>query len=131
MNINEAIEQLKYYQNKPYVPTVRKVCDIALETIESQQQENKQLQAQLDEWKYEAKCHMDEVVARDKEIEKLRAQVARMREALKQAGKAIYDLRYTLNYFKNKSGLKPYDNMTQAQEALAEIDKAIRGKEDV
>ena len=21
MNINEAIEQLKYYQNKPYVPT--------------------------------------------------------------------------------------------------------------
>jgi len=103
MNINEAIEQLKYYQNKPYVPTVRKVCDIALETIESQQQENEQL----------------------------RAHVARMREALKQAGKAIYDLRYTLNYFKNKSGLKPYDNITQAQEALAEIDKAIGGKEDV
>jgi hypothetical protein len=39
MNINEAIEQLKYYQNKLYVPTVRKVCDIALETIEALQQE--------------------------------------------------------------------------------------------
>ena len=47
MNINEAIEQLKYYQNKPYVPTVRKVCDIALETIESQQQENEQLKEQI------------------------------------------------------------------------------------
>jgi len=68
---------------------------------------------------------------KQQENEQLRAQVARMREALKQAGKAIYDLRYTLNYFKNKSGLKPYDNMTQAQEALAEIDKAIGGKEDV
>lgn len=102
-----------------------------LNTIEALQQENEQLRAQLDEWKYEVKCHMDEVIAREKQIEQLRAQVARMREALKQAGKAIYDLRYTLNYFKNKSGLKPYDNMTQAQEALAEIDKAIGGKEDV
>ena len=43
MNINEAIEQLKYYQNKPYVPTVRKVCNIALDTIEALQQENEQL----------------------------------------------------------------------------------------
>lgn len=43
MNINEAIEQLKYYQNKPYVPTVRKVCDIAMETIEALQQENERL----------------------------------------------------------------------------------------
>jgi len=48
MNINEAIEQLKYYQNKPYVPTVRKVCDIALETIEALQQENERLNAALD-----------------------------------------------------------------------------------
>jgi len=94
------------------------------------QQENEQLRAKLDEWKYEAKCHMDEVIAREKQIEQLRAQVARMREALKQAWKAIYDLRYTLNYFKNKSGLKPYDNMTQAQEALAEIDRAIGGEKD-
>ena len=61
MNINEAIEQLKYYQNKPYVPTVRKVCDIALETIEASQAENEQLQAQ----------------------------VARMREALRKAREAI------------------------------------------
>ena len=48
MNINEAIEQLKYYQNKPYVPTVRKVCDIAPETIEALQQENERLNAALD-----------------------------------------------------------------------------------
>jgi predicted RNase H-like nuclease (RuvC/YqgF family) len=112
------------------IPQLSKYGLDLIDTIEALQQENEQLRAKLEEWKYEVKCHMDEVVARDKEIEKLRAQVARMREALKQAGKAIYDLRYTLNYFKNKSGLKPYDNMTQAQEALAAIDKAIGGKED-
>jgi len=43
MNINEAIEQLKYYQSKPYVPTVKKVCNIALETIEALQAENERL----------------------------------------------------------------------------------------
>ena len=135
---DEKITDIKEYLNRSIkvtasslIPQLSKYGLDLIDTIEALQQENEQLQAQLDEWKYEAKCHMDEVVARDKEIEKLRAQVARMREALKQAGKAIYDLRYTLNYFKNKSGLKPYDNMTQAQEALAEIDKALGGKEDV
>lgn len=69
------------------------------------QQENEQLQAKLDEWKYEAKCHMDEVIAREKQIEQLRVQVARMRELLTKA----------------------YDEIEQT---LAEIDKAIGGKED-
>jgi predicted nucleic acid-binding Zn-ribbon protein len=47
-------------------------------TIEALQQENEQLRAQLDEWKYEVKCHMDEVIAREK-------QMARMRELLTKA----------------------------------------------
>lgn len=46
MRLNEAIEQLKYYQSKPYIPTVKKVCDIALDTIEALEQENEQLRAQ-------------------------------------------------------------------------------------
>ena len=94
MNINEAIEQLKYYQNKPYVPTVRKVCDIALETIEASQAENEQLQAQ----------------------------VARMREALRKAREAIKAA---------WSDGSANAAMDKASEALAEIDKAIGGKEDV
>jgi cell division septum initiation protein DivIVA len=94
MNINEAIEQLKYYQNKPYVPTVRKVCDIVLETIEALQQENEQLQAQ----------------------------VARVREVLQKAREAIEAA---------WSDGSANAAMDKASEALAEIDKAIGGKEDV
>ena len=57
------------------------MSDIAqdlLDTIEALQQENEQLRAQLDEWKYEVKCHMDEVIAREK-------QMARMMELLTKA----------------------------------------------
>lgn len=43
----------------------------AIDTIEALQQENEQLRAKLENWKHEVQCHMDEVVARDKEIEKL------------------------------------------------------------
>jgi FtsZ-binding cell division protein ZapB len=39
-----------------------------LDTIEALQKENEQLRAQLDEWKYEVKCHMDEVIAREKQM---------------------------------------------------------------
>jgi predicted RNase H-like nuclease (RuvC/YqgF family) len=56
----------------------RNTCmSILFDTIEALQQENEQLRAQLDEWKYEVKCHMDEVIAREKQIEQLRAHVAR------------------------------------------------------
>ena len=101
MNINEAIEQLKYYQNKPYVPTVRKVCDIALETIEALQQENEQLQAQ----------------------------VARMREALRKAREALQKAREAIRAAWSDGSANAA--MDKASEALAEIDKAIGGKEDV
>jgi len=56
------------------------------------QQENEQLQAQLDEWKYEAKCHMDEVIAREKQIEQLQARVARVRDALIIANNYMPDI---------------------------------------
>lgn len=64
---------------KIYCDGDRNTCmSILFDTIESLQQENEQLRAQLDEWKYEVKCHMDEVIAREK-------QMARMRELLTKA----------------------------------------------
>ena len=62
--------------------TVEERIALQAEEIKQLWQENEQLKAKLDDWKYEAKCHMDEVIAREKQIEQLRAQVARMREAL-------------------------------------------------
>jgi len=50
----------------------------AIEAIESLQQENEQLRAKLEDWKHEVQCHMDEVVARDKEIEKLRGRLVEL-----------------------------------------------------
>lgn len=49
------------------------------------QQENEQLRAKLEDWKHEVKCHMDEVIAREKQIEQLRVRVARKRELLTKA----------------------------------------------
>lgn len=74
----DEITDLKEKCNPKYDLTILDlIC-----TIEALQQENEQLREQLDEWKYEVKCHMDEVIAREKQIEQLRAQVARMKEAL-------------------------------------------------
>ena len=78
---------------------------ILFDTIEALQQENEQLRAQLDEWKYEVKCHMDEVIAREKQIEQLRVQVTRIRELL----------------------TKTYDEIGQI---LAEIDKVLGEKDN-
>jgi len=61
-----------------------KLIENFLDTIEALQQENEQLRAKLEDWKHEVQCHMDEVIAREKQIEQLRAQVARMREVLEQ-----------------------------------------------
>jgi regulator of replication initiation timing len=43
------------------------------DTIEAQQLEIEQLKKAVGEWKYEAECHMDEVIASKKENEKLKA----------------------------------------------------------
>ena len=61
----------------------------AIDTIEALQQENEQLRAKLENWKHEVQCHMDEVVARDKEIEKLRAHAARLSAKAERAIKAL------------------------------------------
>ena len=104
-----------------------------LNTIEALQQENERLQAQLDEWKYEAKCHMDEVIAREKQIEQLRVRVARMRELLTKAYDEIE--KYKCLWKGSKpSGCdcpKPTALQDEIEQTLAEIDKAIGGKEDV
>jgi len=107
----KAIEDESVMEGRHLTPEER----IALQAEEIKQlwQENEQLQAKLDEWKYEAKCHMDEVIAREKQIEQLRAQVARMREALIECVNASYDM------------------IQDAREVLAEIDKAIGGEKDV
>jgi hypothetical protein len=44
--------------------------------------ENEQLKTKLKDWKYETQCHIDEVIAREKEIERLRIQIASMKKAL-------------------------------------------------
>ena len=57
----------------------RNTCmSILFDTIENLQLENEQLRAKLGDWKYEVQCHMDEVIAREK-------QMARMRELLTKA----------------------------------------------
>ena len=173
---DEKITDIKEYLNRSIkvtasslIPQLSKYGLDLIDTIEALQQENEQLQAQLDEWKYEAKCHMDEVVARDKEIEKLRAQVARMRDALEyyadikrwgevnliyvpspdKARKALSNtpadyhnpadveaLRKAMEAIQRaKENFEPYgeyeyDVRYDLEEALAEIDKVMGGKED-
>ena len=103
------------------------------DTIEALQQENEQLRAQLDDWKYEVQCHMDEVIAREKQIEQLRVRVARMRELLTKAYDEIE--KYKCLWKGSKpSGCdcpKPTALQDEIEQTLAEIDKAIGGKEDV
>jgi uncharacterized protein (DUF3084 family) len=131
MEYNHFKERL---QISPYGDDKIDELDEALENCKFQyeqlKQENEQLQAQLDEWKYEAKCHMDEVIARDKEIEKLRAHVARMRELLTKAYDEIE--KYKCLWKGSKpSGCdcpKPTALQDEIEQTLAEIDKAIGGE---
>ena len=93
-------------------------------------QENEQLQTQLDEWKYEVKCLIDEVVARDKEIEQLQIQTVRMREALQKAREALEYCIDTLAPMAAVSHLGGQKGKMQevCEEALAAIDKVIGGE---
>ena len=106
---HESTKKL-YEQGLTVAPVdVKRVLDL-YDTIEALQQENEQLRAKLEDWKHEVKCHMDEVIAREKQIEQLQAQAARMWEALRKAREAIMAA------------------MNKASEALTAIDKAIGGK---
>jgi predicted RNase H-like nuclease (RuvC/YqgF family) len=60
------------------IPQLSKYGLDLIDAIESLQQENEQLRAKLEDWKHEVQCHMDEVVARDKEIEKLRGRLVEL-----------------------------------------------------
>lgn len=115
------------------IPQLSKYGLDLIDTIEALQQENEQLRAKLEDWKHEVQCHMDEVVARDKEIEKLRAHVARMRELLTKAYDEIE--KYKCLWKGSKpSGCdcpKPTALQDEIEQTLAEIDKAIGGKQDV
>ena len=63
----ELIEKLRKNNRMSGWTHIDRLMDKAAEAIETLQQENEQLQAKLDEWKYETKCHMDEVIAREKQ----------------------------------------------------------------
>lgn len=127
-------------ENYPYKAfrdiLIRKIAEI----IEALQQENEQLRAKLEDWKHEVQCHMDEVAARDKEIERLKAQVdtlsatvdmlapdeigkeCRHIEVLRQAREALYAARVDVL-------TKETDEL--ARDAVEAIDALIGGKEDV
>ena len=108
MRLSEAIEQLKYYQSKPYVPTVKKVCNIALETIEALQQENERL--------------ADETIKLMKENAKNSNKKDELVKVLKQAREALYAARVDVL-------TKETDEL--ARDAVEAIDALIGGKEDV
>jgi len=58
---------------KRYCDGDRDTCmSILFDIIESLQEENKQFRLQLDEWKYEVQCHIDEVIAREKQMARVR-----------------------------------------------------------
>ena len=88
------------------------------EEIKQLWQENEQLKAKLDVWKYVAKCHMDEVIAREKQIEQLMAQVA----TLKNIKEMLHECMAVC--------MMPDKVERVVNDALAAIDKAIGGKED-
>ena len=101
---HESTKKL-YEQGLTAAPVdIKRMLDL-YNTIEALRQENEQLRAQLDEWKYEVQCHMDEVIAREKQIEQLRMRVARMRKLFTKA----------------------YDEIEQT---LAEIDKVLGEKDN-
>ena len=115
---HESTKKL-YEQGLTVAPVdVKRVLDL-YDTIEALQQENEQLRAKLEDWKHEVKCHMDEVIAREKQIEQLQAQAARMWEALRKAREVLYNLR-----------MDDYPGFSAICEALTAIDKVIGGKED-
>lgn len=129
---HESTKKL-YEQGLTVAPVdVKRVLNL-YDTIEALQQENEQLRAKLEDWKHEVKCHMDEVIAREKQIEQLRVRVARMRELLTKAYDEIE--KYKCLWKGSKpSGCdcpKPTALQDEIEQTLAEIDKAIGGKEDV
>ena len=144
MNINEAIEQLKYYQNKPYVPTVRKVCDIALETIEALQQENEQLRAQVAKMSGRADCTIAQLKVQNKVLLEQLANIHGLQsnvtvsipadyhnpadvEALRKVREALRKARETISA---RDSWFECDRCANMCDALATINKAIGGKED-
>ena len=69
--INKFCEKCNGLRKK-YCDGDRNICMFILfDIIESLQEENEQLQSKLDDWKYEVQCHMDEVIAREKQMAKI------------------------------------------------------------
>jgi predicted nuclease with TOPRIM domain len=140
VKLSEAIEQLKYYQSKPYVPTVKKVCNIALEAIEALQQENEQLKdenASIRNWNACEEKLYNELLESDKrrieleeENEQLQAQAAAMRKTLNEAIDHITSGRLcSIGSLNNTYEVQISTYFVDKwRKVLAEIDKAIGGE---
>lgn len=79
---NKQIAEIKEYLTRSMkvtasslIPRISKHGLDLIDTIEV-------LQTKLKDWKYETQCHIDEVIAREKEIERLQIQIASMKKAL-------------------------------------------------
>ena len=102
---------------------------IALQAEEIKQlwQENEQLRAKLDEWKYEVKCHMDEVIAREKQMERLRKSI----ESLLQENRQLRDtLRDAKCEICNMPCLCYGDRKCDRCKTIEDIDKVLGGRQN-
>jgi hypothetical protein len=79
------------------------------------EKELENLKKAVGEWKYEAECHMDEVIARRKENQQLQAQAAVMREALSEAISIITSVRLC--------SIGSFNNTYSAQISTSSVDK--------
>ena len=105
---------------KRYCDGNRNTCmSILFDTIEALQQENNGWRERYDELDAGHSRLFKDFCKLRQENEQLRAQAARTREALRKAREVLYNLR-----------MDDYPGFSAICEALAEIDKAIGGRED-
>jgi chromosome segregation ATPase len=99
--------------------------------IETQRQEIEKLKATLADWKYNAKCDADHIAALTTDKDELVKALEKAREALEQTKGFIKGIGCYCNYEgEYASQCQPCFIVKQIDKALAEIDKAIGGKED-
>ena len=107
----------------------------AIDTIEALQQENNGWQERYYELDAGHSRLFKDFCKLQKENEQLQAQVARVREALRKARETLAECIDALELCTHselcKIVISPYDMINDAKQTLAEIDKAIGGKEDV
>jgi chromosome segregation ATPase len=92
------------------------------EEIKQLQQENEQLQAQLDEWKYNAKCDADHIAALTTDKDEQAGTIMRLDNGLKKLRSSLQWLKETIH---------DLDYRAWAEDNIGKIDALLGGKEDV